>query len=441
MTTQDETTQPAYDAWQTTFFFSLASNDVSGTAVQVALDPNLPKGEALRQAAIAAAAELTATLKADLDGVIAGNNSSPAPFLGAGDWTVVWGPQVLCLYPMLGSVKWAPYYTARFNATNAVFVVFSQQLGRYIAAIAATNFNSIYDWFAEDFNVSSVVAWEGALQVWNGGANTTAPSAGIPCISQATCTGVNQLLSMVDTVLTQKTLIGFLSGLTPAAGTTLTFTGHSLAGALSPTLAMACFDPAAGLLKGSGWTAAQAMIYPTAGATPGNASFAALINGTGWAGASEKGNQPWQVWNTDIYNNVDVVPHAWGASTLEMIPEYYSVYYGPKVVALIQALVNVARDVASKGEAVAGPYTAIGSQVLNPTGRSAAGDEFVYLYTIPATPGYQEYLTIPQAAETQPAPVSQTQVAWPDQALFQHTTAYSELILQTPPQPVSVSTD
>ncbi|MEN9864973.1 MAG: hypothetical protein RL748_563 [Pseudomonadota bacterium] len=52
------------------------------------------------------------------------------------------------------------------------------------------------------------------------------------------------------------------------ANDTLIFTGHSLAGALSPTMAMFLYsDPA-----NSGWKSIH--VQPSAGATPGNAAFA-----------------------------------------------------------------------------------------------------------------------------------------------------------------------
>ncbi|TWB82925.1 hypothetical protein FBZ87_101637 [Nitrospirillum amazonense] len=425
-----------YDAWQTTFFFNNIANDAGGQDVTVDLDKSLPKNAALQAGATAAAAQLTAILTTGVDKAIKAAGSQ----LGADDWTVVWGPQVLCINPVALSVRWeASPPTARFNAANALFVVYSPTLARYVVAIAATNFKSFYDWLKEDFAVATVVAWEGALQMWNGGTNDTQPSAQIPCISMATYTGITNLLGIIDTQITQQTLVAFLKGLTPPAGTTLTFTGHSLAGALSPTLAMACFDPTAGLLQGSSWTAGDAMIYATAGATPGNAPFAALVNGTGWAGADQTGSQPWQIWNHDMYNNVDVVPHAWGSAMLDAIPGYYGTYYGALTTDLITHLISHARAHAKKGEAVAGPYTPINNQALNPEGQPAAFDEFVSSYKVSEGGGEViEYLTPAQAAAVSPPPTDKTQVSWTEQVLFQHTTAYGQLILQNPPQPVKL---
>lgn len=418
-----------YDAWQTTYFFSCEANAVCDTIVKVSLDPTVSKPEALKTAATDAAAELTAQLKTALDTAIGNANKTAPPLLGAADWTIVWGPQVLCIDPEVASVHWAPFYTAKFSAANAVYVAYSQSLNRYIVAIAGTNPISFYDWLSEDFNTATVVPWEGALQVWTGGTNTTPPSTTVPCISQATFTGISNLLGIIDTVITRQTLVAFLAGVAPG-GATLTFTGHSLGGALSPTLALACFDPTHGLLKGSQWAVGSAMVYPTGGATPGNAAFAAAFNTAGWGGCN--GDQPWQAWNTNLYNNVDVVPHAWGAAMLDLIPAYYATCYDMITTDLIKALVAEARRIAAKGEAVAGSYTPIRNQSLNPTGVAAAADEFIHRTTVDVQGlPVPENLTIPEA--TAAGGIDQTTVSWTSQAVFQHTTAYGRLILQRPP--------
>src|SRR3569832_1626184 len=82
---------------------------------------------------------------------------------------------------------------------------------------------------------------------------------------------------------------------------TLTFSGHSLAGALSPTLAFHLYpDPA-----GSGWAKVHSL--PTAGATPGNAAFVEAWTKAYPATPADSGFN----WNTDYANAHDVVPHAW----------------------------------------------------------------------------------------------------------------------------------
>lgn len=425
----------SYDAWQTTFYFSLLSNGASGSVLTIKLGEGFDFPALLKEAAEQAQATLTENLKQSFaDAILANNTANPSP-LGANDWTTVWGPQVFVVPPEFSSIDWISR-TVKCNATNAMAVVFSPSLKRYIVAIAATNFVSAYDWLVEDFNVKSVVAWEGALQAWAGNKNATSPSSKIPCISSATNTGITNLLGMTDTVITKKSLMDFLASV-DSSGCTLTFTGHSLAGALSPTLVMAAFDPTAGLLKNAAWTVGQAQAYPTAGATPGNAPFAQLFNGTGFGGSN--GTEPWQLWNTDLYNNLDIVPRAWDKELLKALPQIYKAYYDDLVV--LDASIKVALADAALGEMIAGPYTSINRSNLNGETPADAANEFAYQYTVTidndlAEASATELMTLPQAAQSTQSPTDKTDISWPRQLLFQHTVAYSELILGKAPAPV-----
>jgi hypothetical protein len=433
------------DPWQTTFFFNIRANFKTNSAygdpnitVSVPLGKTLPSDEALKAATATATVDLTEALRSAIDDAIAGTNASEPLILGANDWKTVWGPQVFCVGPQTIIVPELPGdgYIAEFNATNAMYVVHSASLKRYIVAIAATNTPSLYDWIVEDLDTSRVVTWERALRVWSDGITAGAATAAItsatavaenaPYISHATFTGTTILLNIVDTVITQKTLVDFLKGLTPPAGTTVTFTGHSLAGALSPALAMACFDPDASLLKGSAWSIGDAMVYPTAGATPGNGPFASRFNSAGWGGAHDKGKRLWQVWNHNLYNNLDIVPHAWDKTMLNTIDNIYSWYY-PKNDVTIKGLIAAVRVIAEMGEKVAGAYTPISNQALNPTGVAQAKSELFHAYEVdkkyrPLTP-QQASDTLPPKPKPIPNPIP-----WNEQAILQHTIAYGNLL-------------
>lgn len=421
-----------YDAWQTTFQFSMTSNYVSGANLPVHLDSGLDLPKILEKARIQAEASFTQKLQDYFATTISSNNSTNPPPLGANDWQTVWGPQVFVVGPVLGSVNWITR-TAKFNATNAMAVVFSPSLKRYIIAIAATNYVSIYDWLIEDVAVNTVVAWEGALQAWAGKKNTVIPKSSIPCISTGTYTGITNLLGMIDTVITKQSLMDFLNSI-KESGCTLTFTGHSLAGALSPTLAMAAFDPTAGLLKNPNITVGQAQCYPTAGATPGNKPLADLFNNTKFAGGN--GTQPWQMWNTDLYNNLDIVPRAWVARNMKALPTIYSAYYDKATVLAMTGLVDSAVAFAVSGELIAGQYTSINRAALNGETTADAANEFVYQYdiTVQGSP-MTELMTLPQAAQSPYHPTNKTNVNLGKQLLFQHTTAYGQLILGHQPTP------
>lgn len=412
----------------------MLSNALSGDVITVHVGWGLDFKALMAKAVTAAQAQLTQTFQTAVSNALgAWNAASPSP-MGANDWEVAWGPQALVVAPVPLSYDIITG-NAKFDAANAVAVFHSKTLGRYVVGIAATNYVSGYDWIVEDFTTNEVTAWAGALQVWNGKQNSTTPSSSVPCLSQGTFTGISNLLSMTDTVTTKQTLIAWLKSVTPAAGSTLTFTGHSLAGALSPTLAMACFDPNDGLLKGAAWSVGETMIYPTAGATPGNGPFADLVNGAGFGGTD--GAQPWQKWNTDLFNNLDIVPRAWDPATMQALPQIYSAYYDKLTVDLLSALVNKAIDHASAGVATAGPYTSIKRAPLNGVTTADAANEFVYCYDVllHALPE-KEWLTLPEAAASQDKPTNQTKISWTDQLLFQHTTAYGRIILGKAPEPV-----
>ena len=103
--------------------------------------------------------------------------------------------------------------------------------------------------------------WQQALQTWG---NNEKSSSSASNITDGTYVGISNLLNMTSG---GKSLVEYLNTLTPGTAT-LTVTGHSLGGALSPTLALAFVDPTNPLL--SNWSKSQVNAYPTAGATPGN---------------------------------------------------------------------------------------------------------------------------------------------------------------------------
>ena len=116
--------------------------------------------------------------------------------------------------------------------------------------------------------------------------------------------GVSNLLSqMVDPV--NGALQTFLTH-TANSSSTLVFAGHSLAGALAPTLALYLYPKP----QSAGWK--QVLTLSAAGASPGNTPFEALFNAAGAYPPVASGvSAPYGNWNTDYTNYHDVVPHAW----------------------------------------------------------------------------------------------------------------------------------
>ena len=342
-----------YDAFQQTFCLSMLANRVwldhgSQSALQTQLQTELSYF-------------LTVT---DLESNL---QTSWVPAM-IGSWNVTWGPVV---WQNAGSDV----------ADNALYVAYTADFAglgpTYVVAIAATNPMSDFDWLTEDFSVSQVVDFSSYTPL------TTAPTA-VPAaqiddktgtyISLGTATGIYKLLQMVGTVYdgptpgkTSATLDAYLTGSTIDSGATIIFTGHSLAGALSPTLAL--YLKEAGAL--SQFSATN--VYPTAGASPGNGNFASLFNTTFPQSAPNnvKGSEQYsKQWNTLLWNQYDVVPHAWctqavspntALPSLDNVAALYT--KGDKLAELLSILCLVGK--AKKGSTDSGiTYTPLQNQWL-----------------------------------------------------------------------------
>jgi hypothetical protein len=250
----------SYDLWQTAFAFSMASNGATGSQ---------GNAEALR-ADIQVALGLIEAELLKAQGAV---------------WEQGWGPFV---WQAPGSVV----------ADNAMVVMHNLLADTYIVAVAATNAFSSWDWINEDLAVQPdlQVPWPGVSGAY---------------ISRATSIGINQLMSLQNSDnLNLQAYLKTVAG----PNKTLIITGHSLAGALTPALALGLFPKGQ---DGSGW--GNVYVMPSAGASPGNGAFASAfaaafppVTGSGY-----------QNWNQDVVNTLDVVPHAWMTANLNAIPDLY----------------------------------------------------------------------------------------------------------------------
>lgn len=233
-----------------------------------------------------------------------------------GDGLLVWGP---CLF-VGGPTPVGP-------ATNAAFVVrFDNFPGPanmprgplYIVAIAATNPTSLKDLVKQDGDVNQVVRWD-RFKPFDGTIPHDPPEDPdtVAYISRGTAQGVADVYCKLrpQAWLNQEqlTLAEFLRSIETKPGAAVIFCGHSLAGALSPTLAlyMLTRDSSQPLKAFDGGV----YTYPTAGATPGNGPFVdAFTQVFPTIRFDEVGGPQYAVMNARIWNHYDVVPHAWALS-------------------------------------------------------------------------------------------------------------------------------
>ena len=212
------------------------------------------------------------------------------------DWEVVWGPAI---------------YTLKYGdlLDNMMFV--TRQLSdtsNYIVGIRGTNGAAFLDWLEEDFDVLEKVDWK---------LPDGKTAEGTPKISKATYIGIDALLNKMTPGKGMpgydQDITSFLGSLAQTGKIAINFTGHSLAGALAPTLAL-WFKQSQGNHPNSWDTKKSATITttPFAGATAGNTDFAAYSD-------SILGDSCDRIHNTN-----DVVPHAWESKSVKEIPDIYS---------------------------------------------------------------------------------------------------------------------
>lgn len=303
----------SYDAYQTTFTLSFAANAASSlTGDQSALQNQL-------LLTLSAFLTLPEDLKKTLPFVPYEPLTSVTERIGA--WELVWGPVVF-------------QREKSHMADNAMFVAYCDSRDdmppTYVVAIAATNATDSFDWLKEDFDTSACVLFEG----WDPSspmpysASTEEENQTKPVISMGTAMGVGYLLNLTvsGNAVGEGNLIHFLDNVdaTAASKAQVIVTGHSLGGALSPTLGLFLQSQ-----SDMGKRFESIKVYPSAGATPGNNHFSDLFKSTLPPIPEKMDNTPlYQSWNRDIVNQYDVVPHAWQEDRLEMIPDLYGTLKG-----------------------------------------------------------------------------------------------------------------
>lgn len=290
-------TTTSFDITQTAFLFNLIANSSSAAA-----SPNNPGAQAdLVWGAINGTKNLKQNPFPNVNytGLIPAYGSQ----LYGGSWSLQWGPGVYQIDATSG------------RADNTAFVVANATKSVYIVAIAGTDPMAFWDWISEDLQVGYdfCVNWSGYSPLGPKPTAQPKPDWTQSQISLGTALGVwalgSQLTQSSQSPSPGVSLGQFLTSIDTSNSPTIIFTGHSLGGALSPTLA--------------NWTKANLpkatiIALPTAGPTPGNAQYQAAwdlsfpqlpVTQAGFKAVNST-NQVAN-FNGDVWNEDDVVPHAW----------------------------------------------------------------------------------------------------------------------------------
>lgn len=201
-------------------------------------------------------------------------------------WSLVWGPAVY-------------KFSIAILDDNMMYVVRDNENPAHLAIVVrGTNPKAILDWLAEDFDVDPEVTWEYGN-----------PPAGAK-ISKAISEGLLHLQTMRPSIKPGKgqTLTQFLKAQSKAyPSLQIDVAGHSLGGALAPTLALWLADTQSDWASGS----VQFQVFALAGTTAGNLGLATYYD-------SRLGPQ------TDrMHNPYDIVPLAWNVETLQTMAGLY----------------------------------------------------------------------------------------------------------------------
>ena len=227
------------------------------------------------------------------------------------DWIIVWGPALYCTT----STK------TKNTQANLTFVARSlSSLNTYIVATRGTVANDTWEWLTEDIAVS--------FEPWP----TPTPQKPKPHVSSSTFTALSYALTTVPPTAAETpsgysplpgaglTLAAYLASITNNGPINISFTGHSLGGAIAPAMAL-WFKQAQGNVQ----IPQNSIFYPMpawdvnsvatiscvslAGATPGDKAFSDYFQ-------QLLGNDYDRIFNTN-----DTVPY--GFAGLAQLPALY----------------------------------------------------------------------------------------------------------------------
>lgn len=227
------------------------------------------------------------------------------------EWELVWGPGVFV------------FDGALFDDNLMYLVRNIKDPSRYVIGIRGTNPVGLKDWLIEDFEVTCMVPWKYAK-----------PAEKLkPKISKSTEIGISKLQEMVADVGVAgagMSLLEFLQGdIKDKEAVDICVTGHSLGGALAPTLALWLKDIQGDELPEDAKISTVAFAGPSAG----NNDFAKYSDQRFAEGECVR-----------VANSLDVAPHAWNQKSLRKLFFLYKPHLllpGPVVLGMIAAMLTM----------------------------------------------------------------------------------------------------
>ncbi|MEM1171406.1 MAG: hypothetical protein AAGJ08_20575 [Cyanobacteria bacterium P01_H01_bin.35] len=221
-----------------------------------------------------------------------------------GKWEMVWG----CGVSQLGKKS----VSSDVN-DHTIFIVKdldSTEIDRYVISLAGTNPFSVQDMLLEDVNIAISKPWN------NGEPWKTTEKLFKTNDKPAVTKGISKSLRVLMTQIKSdgKLLLDYLLELTSNAKKPIEITvaGHSLAGAISPSLALSLVEQQKEWDKAK--IATTVKVVSVAGFSPGNGAFADYYDQT-------LGPNTVRIWN-----RADIVPNVWEAEALKKVPGMYDPY-------------------------------------------------------------------------------------------------------------------